>query len=270
METMGATAAIIVQAGVVEGQGGMSNLHRFRAHHPSTFRGGGDPLVADHWFYQIERVVEAMEITSTTIRISLAGFQLAGESLIWWDWVKTSRNVEAMTWVDFKELFMSKFFPVSVRHIKAREFLDLLQGDMTILEYVDRFTELARFADDHVATNLAKVRRFEDGLRLSIRGKIVGLLLQNMDSMVRTVMAIEGEIVDAKSIRDADTSKRKEGQPSSSSRRQQRTSVSRGSQGQGRGYQSQGQGQGYQGQCQGRSTSQTGRCFVSSASSLDI
>ena len=31
---------------------------------------------------------------------------------------------------------------------------------MTILEYVARFTELARFVDDYVATDLAKVRRF--------------------------------------------------------------------------------------------------------------
>ena len=42
-------------------------------------------------------------------------------------------------------------------------------------------------------------------------------------------MAIEGEIVDTKSIRGAGTGKRKEGQPSSSSRKRQRTSVSRGS-----------------------------------------
>ena len=90
---------------------------------------------------------------------------------------------------------------------------------MTVLEYVAMFTELARFADDYVATDLAKVRRFKDGLRLSIRGKIVGLLLQDMDSMVRTVMAINCEIVDVKSIQDADTGKRKEGQPPSSSRK---------------------------------------------------
>ena len=50
METMGATVATIVQASVTEGQGGMSNLLRFRAHHPPTFRRGGDSLVADHWF----------------------------------------------------------------------------------------------------------------------------------------------------------------------------------------------------------------------------
>ena len=105
-----------------------------------------------------------------------------------------------------------------------------------------------------MATDLAKVRRFEDGLRLSIKGEIVGLLLQDMDAMFRTAMAIEGEIVDAKSIRDAGTGKRKEGKTFSSSRKRQRTFVSRGSQGQGRGYESQGQG---------RSTSQTGEmlCF---------
>ena len=125
--------------------------------------------------------------------------------------------MEAMTWLDFREIFMSKLFPASARHVKAREFVDLRKGDMTVLEYVARFTELARFTDDYVATDLAKVRRFEDGLRLSIRGKIVGLLLQDMDVIVRTTMAIGGEIADAKSIRDASTSKRKEDQPSSSS-----------------------------------------------------
>ena len=48
---------------------------------------------------------------------------------------------------------------------------------MTVLEYVARLTELARFEDDYVATDAAKVRKFEDGLKLSIRGKNVGLNL---------------------------------------------------------------------------------------------
>ena len=63
-----------------------------------------------------------------------------------------------------------------------------------------KFTELTRFAYDYVATDMAKVRKFENGLKLSIRGKIVGLLLQDMDSMVRTGMAIEREIEDERSI----------------------------------------------------------------------
>ena len=50
---------------------------------------------------------------------------------------------------------------------------------------------------------MAKVRKFENGLKLSIRGKIVGLLLRDMDSMVSTAMTIKREIEDARSIQVA-------------------------------------------------------------------
>ena len=69
---------------------------------------------------------------------------------------------------------MSKYFSATARHAKAQEFLELRQGTMTVMEYMARFTELARFGNDYVATDMAKVRRFENGLKLSIRGKIVG------------------------------------------------------------------------------------------------
>ena len=82
-----------------------------------------------------------------------------------------------MNWAEFHELFMGMYFPTTTRHAKAQEFLELKLGGMTVMEYVAKFTELARFADDYVATDMAKVRRFENGLKLSIRGMIVGLLL---------------------------------------------------------------------------------------------
>ena len=72
---------------------------------------------------------------------------------------------------------MGKYFLETTRHAKAQEFLELKQEATTVMDYVARFTELARFADDYVATNMAKVRRFENGLKLSIRARIVGLRL---------------------------------------------------------------------------------------------
>ena len=151
-------------------------------------------MVADHWFMQVEKVLEAMEIASDTTRIRLAAFQLEGAPQVWWNWAKTSRDLEAMTWAEFQELFMGKYFPDTAQHAKAQEFLELKHGTMTLLEYVARFTELACFADDYVATEMAKVRRFENGLKLSIRGRIIGLRLQDMDSMVGTALTIEREI----------------------------------------------------------------------------
>ena len=63
----------------------------------------------------------------------------------------------------------------------------------------------------------------------------MGLLLQDLDLMVKTFMAIEKEVDDARSIWDAGVKdKRKESQPFSSSLgKKQRTSTPQGFQGQG-------------------------------------
>ena len=84
-EAVGDAAAAIAQASAAGSQGGLSNLQRFKSHHPPTFTGGGDPMVADHWFRQIKNVLEAMDITSDAAKIRLAAFQLEGESQVWWD-----------------------------------------------------------------------------------------------------------------------------------------------------------------------------------------
>ena len=71
----------------------------------------------------------------------------------------------------------------------------------------------------------------------------MGLLLQDLDSMVMTTMAIEREVDVAQNIHDVGVVKykKKESQPSSSSsRKKQKTSTSQGFQGKGRGYQGQG------------------------------
>ena len=252
VEAVGIAAAAIAQASVAGSQGGPSNLQRFTTHHPPTFTGGGgggggggDPMVADHWFMQIEKVLEAMEITSDTTRIRLAAFQLEGEAQVWWKWARTARNLEAMTWTEFQELFMGKYFPDTARHVKAQEFLELKQGTMTVMDYVARLTELARFADDYMATDIAKVRRFENGLKLSIRGRIVGLRLRDMDSMVGTTLTIEREreIEDARSTRDASVGSKRNDRPSSSSGKRQKTYASHEFQDQGQDWASSQPGQ---------------------------
>ena len=163
--------------------------------------------------------MEAMKITSDAIKKKLVAFHLEDESQVWWYCVKALRDLEAMTWEEFRGLFMGKFFLAFDRHAKAREFLELKQGMMTVLEYVAKFTYIAHFADDYVATYMARVRKFED-------------------LMVKTAMAIEREVDDAWNIRDADVKdKRKEIQPSSSSSgKKHKTSTSQGFKGQGRGY----------------------------------
>ena len=85
IEAMGAAFTTIAKTSADGGQGGPSNLQRFKTHHPPKLTRGGDPMVADHCFRHVEKIFEAMEITSNATKIRLAAFQLEGESQVWWD-----------------------------------------------------------------------------------------------------------------------------------------------------------------------------------------
>ena len=74
MEAMSFAFTSFSQASATGGQGGSNNLQRFKTHHPPTFTREGDSMVADHWFRQIEKILEAMEITSNVTKIILAAF----------------------------------------------------------------------------------------------------------------------------------------------------------------------------------------------------
>ena len=76
-------------------------------------------MIVDHWSRQVDKILEALEITSDATKIKLATFQLEGESMVWWDWIKASRDLEAMTWEEFSGLFMEKYFPAFSRHAKS-------------------------------------------------------------------------------------------------------------------------------------------------------
>ena len=84
-------------------------------------------MVADNWFRQVGKILKAMEVTSDATKIKLVAFQLEGKSPVWRDWVKASRNSESITWEEFHELFMGKYFMALARHVKAQEFLELKQ-----------------------------------------------------------------------------------------------------------------------------------------------
>ena len=69
-------------------------------------------------------------------------------------------------------------------------------------------------------------RRFKNGLKLSIRGRIVGFRLRDMDSVVGTTLTIEREIKDTWNTRDTGVGSKREDQLPSSSGKRQKTFVS--------------------------------------------
>ena len=69
-------------------------------------------------------------------------------------------------------------------------------------------------------------KRFENGLKLSIRDRLVGFRLRDMDSIVGVALTIEREIEDTWNTQDTGVGNKREDQLSPSSRKMQETSAS--------------------------------------------
>ena len=69
-------------------------------------------------------------------------------------------------------------------------------------------------------------RRFENGLKLSIRDRIVGLRLRDTDSIVGTALTIEREIENNWNTRDTGVGNKRKDHLSLSSEKRQKTSAS--------------------------------------------
>jgi hypothetical protein len=72
-------------------------------------------------------------------------------------------------WEVFKHEFNQHFFPRVVHEVKAREFLDLVQGGMLVIEYIVKFLQLLLFGLYLIPTVEKKAKKFERGPNSCIR-----------------------------------------------------------------------------------------------------
>ena len=75
--------------------------------------------------------------------------------------------------------------------MKKNEFRDLKQGSMTVSEYLNKFTQLSRYAQDDVATDDARQKRFKRGLNPSLKVQVVGNDYAELQQLVNKTMLIE-------------------------------------------------------------------------------
>ena len=127
----------------------VSLIREFKALTP-IFRGGPNFLEFENWMKEIKKILDVMAVPEER-RISLASFMLRDEADNWWDIIKTTQDVTKMVWMQFEELLLSNYFPEAVRRQKIVEFIHLVQRNMTVTEYVTKFTQLFRYAPNVVA-----------------------------------------------------------------------------------------------------------------------
>ncbi|XP_028063085.1 uncharacterized protein LOC114266402 [Camellia sinensis] len=139
-----------------------------------------------------------MGITEVADRRALAVFELDDEAYHWCELIKNTRDVASLSWNQFRELFLNKYFANTVYREQVKEFQNLEQGNMTMTQYAAKFEELALSATRYVANDEGKGRMFEWGLDLTIRGKVLLPRLHSYAEVLETVLEPEREVTDAR------------------------------------------------------------------------
>lgn len=160
----------------------------FKNMHPPEFKGTTDPVEAQSWVKEIEKVFRVIKVAEDQ-KTAFAAYMLKGEASFWWESVEAREN--NVSWARFKELFFQKYFPRSLETNMEIKFLELKQGEMTVAEYEAKFTELARFAPHQVDTERRKARRFEQGLKPWIYNKVAVLEIDNYADLVHKAIIAE-------------------------------------------------------------------------------
>ena len=130
-------------------------------------------------------------------KVSLATYLFDGEADHWWESVKRRMDINALTWGEFDQIFQDKYFPESVRDRMKADFLALRQGSTTMVEYERRFIELSCYAMDFISTEANRAKLFEQGLRPTIREKLVALKIRDYGDMVDRAALVERDIEDS-------------------------------------------------------------------------
>ncbi|XP_022874170.1 uncharacterized protein LOC111392996 [Olea europaea var. sylvestris] len=144
-----------------------SIVEEFRRFKPSSFDGKGDPFAAEEWLRRLEGIFEHMNCNDAQ-NVSCAKFMLTNDAGHWWDsetCTKIAEQLCNLTWDQFKESLIGKYFPQPLRDQKEVEFLQLAQGNLPLGEYERKFEQLSRYAPHMVNIELTKAKRLKMGLK---------------------------------------------------------------------------------------------------------
>ncbi len=195
-------------------------LHRDLLKHLKTamqlgcekFDGTIDAGIAQSWLKTVSDAVRDIGLGDQE-KVIIAGRLLKGDAQVWWDSVRSGYG-DSVTWADFVREFNSQYYTKLYRSQKRQEFFKLKQGSKTVVEYETELRALSAFAPDYANSAEDMCTRFEEGLRMEIREKLVGTNVERYKDLVQLALKAERLLVEKGELKDRQQKgKRKEEYP---------------------------------------------------------
>lgn len=148
-----------------------ASFKAFRSSGATEFTGFADPVVAIQWLQNTEKVFRITRVWDED-KVNYATAMFTDRALTWWDATYESLSEDVrdnMTWESFKTRFHDQYCPADLQRRLEKEFLELKQGNLSVIEYETQFNQKARFALRFLTSERDRVDHFIDGLRREIR-----------------------------------------------------------------------------------------------------
>jgi hypothetical protein len=124
-----------------------------------------------------------------------AAHQLFGTAANWWEtYCNTHRDVDSISWNEFKARFYNHYVPRSTMKLKKKEFTNLRQDSMTLNEYLNSFIQLSRDTTEDINTNKKKQNMFLEGLNCDIQFHLLNADYADFQHMINKVIVIESKL----------------------------------------------------------------------------
>ncbi|XP_049360768.1 uncharacterized protein LOC125825482 [Solanum verrucosum] len=155
------------------------NFEKMRKMGGVEFEGTVDPTDVEQWLERMKRVFEQLEC-SDVAKFKYSISLLQNDAYDWWVSVPNAKvKPPILTWDNFLKEFPMKYVPSAYCDAKKKEFLNLRQRGMSIVEYQHKFLRLSRYAGGIIKEEKDKCKKFEDGLNDSIRKNVAILQHEN-------------------------------------------------------------------------------------------
>jgi hypothetical protein len=190
------------------------SLKDFCSHHSESFDERFDHIRAENLLNDVEELVATFGCMNEQ-KVAYVAYKLTEEAKRWWQDKKVvlvaNLGLEtAISWEVIRLEFNRYFFPRVVQEVKAREFLDLVQEGMLVIEYAAKFLQLSCFGLYLILTEEKKVKKFERGLNSHIRIMMSYFDIQDFSQLVNRA-SIYKESLKENAVEYADQKRRVQG-----------------------------------------------------------
>ena len=192
MQAMTQFAQTMAAGGMPHAQPPRDKCREFLKGHPPVFTYAADPMEADDWLRAIEKQLDIAQCNDRE-KVLYASGQLQGAAQTWWESYQSARpnNAPPVTWQEFARDFKARHIPDGVMELKQEEFRSLRMGQMSVSEYHDKFSQLARYAPNEVREDADKQRLFLKGVYYDLRLQLAGQKYANFEELVNRAIVLD-------------------------------------------------------------------------------